>query len=142
LSVSLEKQVDVIVTKKGRIVELTSELLRTTAESEASESLSAGQVATTKQLLTQIISELTTIASFISSKDAKWSKSMVDISAHLCANVHRELTPVLEDYCLLINSITVDFTKTPFRFRREFKRKLKRFDAKYKTTLIRHGLFD
>lgn len=142
MSVSLEKQVDVIVTKKGRIVELTSELLRTTAGFGASESPSAEQTASTKQLLTQIISELTTIASFISSKDAKWSKSMVDTSAHLCANAQRELTPVLEDYCLLINSITVDFTKTPFRFSKEFKRKLKRFDAKYKTALKRHGLFD
>ena len=142
MSVSLEKQVDVIVTEKGRIVELTSELLRTTAASEASESLSAEQAATTKQLLTQVISELTTIASFISPKDAKWSKSMVDISSHLTANVRWELTPILEEYCLLINSIHVDFTKIPFRFSKEFKRKLKRFDAKYKTALKRHGLFD
>ena len=142
MSVSLEKQIDVIVAKKDRIVELTGELIQTTVESEVSEILSVEQTARTKRLLTQIISELTTIASFISARDAKWSKVMVDITVNLAANVHQQLTPLLEDYCMMINSIIVDFTKIPFRFSRDFKRKLKRFNAKYKMTMKRQNLFD
>jgi hypothetical protein len=39
----------------------------------------------------------------------------------------------LEIFCIIVNSLTIDFNKTPFKFEAEFEMKVKELSAKIKT---------
>ena len=99
---------------KKRIEELTGKILDAIDESKSSELGRDRQGLLIKKCVAGVVTEISTIAGFCGKNEREFVNKMTrDI---YLVTEYSELSPLLEDWCILMAGITPDFTKTPFRF--------------------------
>lgn len=131
MSLSKEKQVSIVISHKNKIVQLTNKILEIIHEAEEKQELSKEQKLLVKQYLNEVVSELTTIASFCGSGERKWATRMAESIARLSAILDWWMLSIIEFWCIMANRITVDFNKTPFKFfGGDFKVKWREFETR------------
>ena len=116
VSLSKEKQVSTVISHKKKIVKLTNKILRIIHEAGEKQELGKEQKLLAKQYLNEVVSELTTIASFCGSGERKWAARMTESIASLSIVLDWWMLSMIEFWCTMANSITLDFNKTPFKF--------------------------
>lgn len=115
LSEPREEQITIVIVGKKRIVELTGKILDTIYESKSRESLGEEQELSIKKLVNEIISELSTIAGFCGSRERDIISSMARLIPAITFQTE-STTMLLEEWCTIVNGISVDFNRMPFRF--------------------------
>ena len=131
MSLPKERQVSIVISHKKKIVKLTNKILRIVHEAEEKQDLGKEQKLLAKQYLNEVVSELTTIASFCGSGERNWAARMTESIARLSAILDWWMLSIIEFWCTMANSITVDFNKTPFKFfGGEFKVKWREFETR------------
>jgi hypothetical protein len=133
MSLSKEKQIEIVISHKNNVLKLTNRILEIIDESVENWEYSDVQKLELRQLINGVLSELSTIAGFCGRNERNWVSNMAhSISMH---NVYmnRTMRSLLEFWCTMANTITIDFTKTPFKFfGADFKLKLKDLEARIK----------
>ena len=141
MSLSKEKQIKIIISHKNNVLKLTNRILEIINESTEKWEYSDAQKLELRQLINETLSELSTIAGFCGRKERNWVFDMAhSISIH---NVYMNRTAhhLLEFWCTMANIITIDFTKTPFRFfGADIKLKLKDFETRIKGIVDKRGV--
>jgi hypothetical protein len=133
-----EKQIDIVISRKKNIVELTNRILKIVHEADKTMKFSNEQQLQVKQLVNETVSELSTIASFCGTEERNWVLRMTNVIAPVNVAVYWETHSILEYWCTMANSITLDFNKTPFKFfGADFKLKLRDYEARIKATADR-----
>lgn len=133
MGLSKEKQVSIVISHKEKIVKLTNKILKTIHEAEVNKEFSKEQKLLLKQYINEVVSELTTIASFCGSNERNWAARMTENAARLSAIMDWCYSPLIEFWCTMANSITLDFNKTPFKFfGADFKVKWREFETRLK----------
>lgn len=139
---SKKEKIEIVITHKQRIVETTNQIIEKLRKLESTSSKEQYRETSlfTAQKANQIISDLSIIGGFC-------GKAEKDYIRHLASVIDSPLTdpdyisaflPIIEDWCTMVNSIIVDFEKTPFRFvGGEFQFSLRELKAKIKTVLKR-----
>ena len=121
-------------------MKLTNRILEIICERTDSWEYSDSQKLELRQLINETLSELSTIAGFCGRKERNWVLEMTrSISMH---NVYmnRVIQSLLEFWCTMANSITIDFNKTPFKFfGADLNLKMKDFEAGIKGSLDKRG---
>jgi hypothetical protein len=131
MSLPKEKQVEIVISHKRHIVELTNSILDIIHEAKEHK-YSDVQKLQIKKLVNESISELSTIAGFCSNTERVWVLNMARLSS---LSIINEMYFLLEDWCTLANSISVDFNKTPFRFfGADLRLKWNQFEARVRGT--------
>lgn len=131
MSLSKEKQVSIVISHKKKIVKLTNKILRIIHEAEEKQKLSREQKLLAKQCINEVVSELTTIASFCGSNERKWAARMTESIAGISVILDWYWGSLIEFWCTMVNSITLDFNKTPFKFfGGDFKVKWREFETR------------
>jgi hypothetical protein len=93
---------------------LTGKILDSIEESKSNEMGRDRQELLIKKCVAGIVTEISTIAGFCGKNEREFvSKMTRDI---YMVTEYSELSPLLEDWCILMAGITPDFTRTPFRF--------------------------
>ena len=134
MTLSKEKQVNIVINHKKKIVELTNKILEIFHEADEKKELNNKQKLLVKQLINEVVSELTTIAGFCGSDERKWTARMTEIVARTSVILDWHMIPLFEFWCTMVNSITPDYNKTPFRFfGGDFKLKWREFEARLRT---------
>jgi hypothetical protein len=134
MSLPKEKQVEIVISHKRHIVELTNSILDIIHDAKKDE-YSDAQKLQIKKLVNESISELSTIASFCSNRERVWVFDMTRLSS---LSIINGLYFLLEDWCTLANTTSVDFNKTPFRFfGADLRLKWDQFEARVKGTADR-----
>jgi len=133
MALSKEKQIETIVSHKNNVLKLTNRILEIISESTEKWEYSDAQKLELRQLINGTLSELSTIAGFCGRKERNWVINMAhSISIHN-VNMKRTMHSLLELWCTMANAITIDFTKTPFKFfGADLKLKLKDFETRIK----------
>ena len=133
VSLSKEKQVNIVISHKKKIVELTNKILEILHKPANTKRFSEEQRLSIKQLTNEVVSELAIIASFCGSRERDWAFRMSDSVARLNVILDWVFTSLVEFWCTMANSITLDFNKTPFRFfSADFKLKWHEFETRLK----------
>jgi len=136
MSLSKEKQIEIVISHKKTIVKLTNRILEIIHESTKDWEYSDAQKLELRKLINETLSELSTIAGFCGRRERNWVSNMArSILAH---NVYmnRMMHSLLELWCTMANTITIDFNKTPFKFfGADLKLKLKDMEAGIKGTI-------
>lgn len=141
MSLSKEKQVIIVISHKEKIVKLTNKILEILHEVEGIRKFSKEQKLSIKQLINEVVSELTTITSFCGSAERDWANRMSDIIARLSVTLDWVFISLIEYWCTMANSITLDFNKTPFKFfRADFKLKWREFETRLRGLVDRREL--
>ena len=104
-----------VIAGKKRIADLTGKILDTLYESKSREGLGDEQELSIKKLVNEIISELSTIAGFCGSREREIVSSMTRLIPAITSQME-STTLLLEEWCTIVNGISVDFNRTPFRF--------------------------
>ena len=133
--------IEIVVTQKKKIKEATDRLSQTLEDSKVDNELELkkNSIVEIRKIIHEIISELSIIGGFCDG----WSRNYVSrISSAVAETVSQcELmiwdALILELFATMVNSIIIDFNKTPFRFAGEIKARLREFEAKLKATVIR-----
>ena len=108
------EQIRIVIECKKRIEELTGKILDSIDESRSNEMGRDRQELLIKKCVAGIVTEISTIAGFCGKNEREFvSKMTRDI---YMVTEYSELSPLLEDWCILMAGITPDFTRTPFRF--------------------------
>ena len=108
------EQIRIVIECKKRIEELTGKILDSIDESRSNEMGRDRQELLIKKCVAGIVTEISTIAGFCGKNEREFvSKMTRDI---YMITEYSELSPLLEDWCILMAGITPDFTRTPFRF--------------------------
>lgn len=130
MSLSKEKQIEIVISHKKHIVELTNKVLEIAQKTGRNQEYNDSQKLQLKQLVNEIISELSIIAGFCSNEERNWVLNMaVGVDMFLSYG----LSILLEDWCTMANTVAVDFNKTPFRFfGADLKLKWNQFEARIK----------
>jgi hypothetical protein len=114
LSHPSSEQIRIVIECKKRIEELTGKILDSIDESRSNEMGRDRQELLIKKCVAGIVTEISTIAGFCGKNEREFvSKMTRDI---YMITEYSELSPLLEDWCILMAGITPDFTRTPFRF--------------------------
>ena len=133
MSLSKEKQIEIVICHKKRIVELTNKILEIIHDSDSRHVFTAAQQLELRKLINETVSEITTIVGFCGRSEREWAANMTrGITFH---NLYLEwyMSPLLKFWCTMANSITIDFNKTPFKFfGGDLKLKLSKFEAEVK----------
>jgi len=116
MSLSKEKQVDIVISHKKNIVDLTNKILKIVHDASKTHKFTNEQQLQLKQLINETISEMTTVASFCGNAERNWVSNMTKAIGLFTIYTYWETSVVLEHWCLMANSITLDFNKTPFKF--------------------------
>lgn len=132
-----DKQIKLVISHKDKITKLTGKLLGVIEDAQETYQFNKKQSLLIKQLLHQSVSELSTIASFCSTREQDRVNRIIDSLARLSVNLHWELAPLLEYFCTVINGITLDFNKTPFRFGRGFNERLGELETRFRSIFER-----
>ena len=119
---------------KGRPYKAAYSLLKSGNEEEPYYKLDEQSSVAVRQKLHEIISSVSTIASFCDKKTQNYVMRISKVAAEITAK--NEITSlegfVLETFCTMVNSIIVDFNKTPFSLSGEFKVGFNKFIASLK----------
>jgi hypothetical protein len=111
-----EKQVYIVISHKKNIVALTNKILEIVHDSNKRREFSNEQKLQLKQLINETISEMSTVASFCSSDERNWVSNMTNAIGAFTVYMAWETKVILEQWCTMANSITLDFNKIPFKF--------------------------
>jgi hypothetical protein len=131
MSTEKDKQIKLVLSHKPKILTSTNKLLKILDSTQESYRFTNKQRLAIKQLLNQIVSELSTIASFCSPKEQDRVNRIIEGIAELNVHLNWEFAPLINYFCTIINSITLDFNKTPMRFGREFSSKLGELETRF-----------
>jgi hypothetical protein len=133
MSLQKEKQVNIVISHKKNIVELTNKILKIVSDTNETHKFSNDQQLQLKQLINETISEMSTVASFCGNAERNWVSNMTNAIGLFTIYTFWETSVVLEQWCLMANSITLDFNKTPFKFfGADFKLKWRELEARIK----------
>ena len=116
MSLSIEKQINLVISHKKKVVELTNEILKIINEAGKKYKFDNNQKLLLKQLFNETVSEITTIASFCGSKERNWVNNVAVVIAIQNINLTYSSRHLLELWCTMINSMSFNFNKTPFNF--------------------------
>jgi signal transduction histidine kinase len=132
-----EKAIETVIREKDRILKATTEILAIAKKIEEEESLNSQDRFTIKTKINEIVSSLSIIAGFCDKDAQNLVKEITRMSIFNIlvsdTKIDVALKIYLECFCTIVNSLTVDFNKTPFRFEAEFEMKVKELSAKIKT---------
>jgi hypothetical protein len=131
MSTKNDKQIKLVLSHKTKILASTNKLLKILDSAQESYRFTNKQRLAIKQLLNQIVSELSTIASFCIPKEQDCVNRVFEGIAKLNVHLNWELAPLITYFCTVVNSITLDFNKTPMRFGREFSNKLGELETRF-----------
>lgn len=144
LALSKEKMIEIVIDRKERIVKTTNQiseslqrLRESTSEKEALEHKTTLFI---KKSVDQVISNLSIIGGFCGRGERDYISRMADMAGDIAVipDYMSFLAPFIELWCTMVNSIIIDFNKTPFRFvGGEFKLNLSKLEAKMKAVLKR-----
>ena len=138
MSISKEKQISIVISHKRKIVRLTNKILEILHESSVHEKISDEQKLLIRKLINEVVSELTTVASFCGSKERDWANRMTEIAARTSGILDYVWIPLFEFWCTMVNGITLDFNKTPFKFfGGDFKVKWHEFETRLRAVADR-----
>jgi len=138
MSLPKEKQVTIVISHKEKIVKLTNKILEILHDAEGKKEFSNEQKLLLKKHINGVVSELTIITSFCGSNERNWAARMTESIARLSVVMNWYLTSLIEFWCTMANSITLDFNKTPFKFfGGDFKVKWHEFEARLRTLIDR-----
>ncbi len=141
MSLSKEKQIEIIISHKNNVLKLTNRILEIINENTKKWEYSDAQKLELRQLINGTLSELSTIAGFCGRKERNWVSSMAHSISMYNVYMNRTMDILLEFWCTMANTITIDFTKTPFRFfGADFKLKLKDFETRIKGIADKRGV--
>lgn len=133
MSLPKEKQIDIVISHKKNIVQLTNKILKIVHEADKEKEFSNEEKLQLKQLINETVSELSTIAGFCGTDERNWVANMTNSIAAFNVYMCWEMSSVLELWCTMANSITLDFNKTPFKFfGADFKLKWREFETRIK----------
>ena len=133
LSLSKEKQIEIVICHKKRIVELTNRILEIIHDSDSKQEYITTQQLELKKLINEIICEMTTIVGFCGRSERNWVDNMTNGICMHTIYLSWVASSILEHWCTMANSITIDFNKTPFKFfGGDLKLKLNQFEAEVK----------
>jgi len=138
LESSKQKMIDTVIAHKERIVKVTNEIIEKLNEAKGSESEEKTSIYVKKRV-NQIISDLSIIGGFCGRREKELVELTNDLVEPILAGMDSEISVgLMEHWCIAVNDIIVDFTKTPFRFvGGEFKVNLRNLEGKIKTILKR-----
>jgi hypothetical protein len=137
MSTKNDKQIKLVLSHKAKILTSTNKILKILDNAQGSYLFTNKQRLAIKQLLNKVVSELSTIASFCSVRERDRVNRIVEGIAQLSVHLHWELAPLVDYFCTIINSITLDFNKAPFRFGREFNGKLGELETRFHAIFTR-----
>lgn len=134
MSLSKEKQIEIVICHKKRIVELTNKILEIIHDCDSrKDEYTPQQQLELKKLINETVSEITTIVSFCGRSEREWAANMTNSIARQNVMLSWVFNSLLEFWCTMANSITLDFNKTPFKFfGGDLKLKLSKFEAEVK----------
>ena len=95
-----------------------------------------------RKQVNQVVSDLSIIGGFCGKREKELIELTNDLAQHiLMAEDKIGFVELMQDWCIEVNGIIVDFTKTPFRFvGGEFKVSLRNLEAKIKAILKREWI--
>lgn len=126
-------RIKIVLSHKAKILASTNKLLKILDDSQELYHFTSKQRLAIKQLLNQIVSEFSTIASFCSPNEQDRVNRIIEAIAKLNVHLDWELAPLINYFCTIVNSITLDFNKTPMSFGREFNSKLGELETRFHT---------
>ena len=132
-----DKQIKLVLSHKAKILSSTNKILKILDNARKSYQFSNKQRLAIKQLLNQVVSELSTITSFCGPREQDRVNRIVDGIAQLSVHLMWDLAPLVDYFCTIINSITLDFNKIPFKFGREFNSKLGDLETRFHAIFTR-----
>lgn len=134
---SKQKMIDTVIAHKDRIVKATNEIIEKLSEFRKSTSGEETYLYVKKRV-NQIVSDLSIIGGFCRTRERGLVEIMNDMVQSIIMAEGELFALLMEDWCIMVNGIIVDFTKTPFRFvGGEFKVNLRNLEGKIKTILKR-----
>jgi len=131
--------IDTVIAHKDRIVKATNEIIEKLSGLQKSYISEKEAALYVKKRVNQIVSDLSIIGGFCGARE----KGLVELINDMIRTILRAednigFVGLMEDWCIMVNSIIVDFTKTPFRFvGEEFKVNLRNLEGKIKAILKR-----
>jgi hypothetical protein len=131
MSTKNDKQIKLVLSHKAKILTSTNKLLKILDDAQESYRFTKKQRLAIRQLLNHVVSELSTIVSFCDPKEQDRVNRIIEGIAKLNVHLNWELAPLITYFCTIINSITLDFNKTPLRFGREFSSKLRELETRF-----------
>jgi hypothetical protein len=141
MSLPKEKQVDIVISHKKNIVRLTNKILKIVNDANERKEFSNEQKLQLKQLINETISEMGTVASFCGTDERNWVSNMTNAIAAFTVYTAWETSVILEHWCTMANSITLDFNKTPFKFfGADLRLKWREFEARLRGLADRRDL--
>lgn len=125
-----DEWIQTVIASKKRIADLTGKVLDTLYDSESGIMPRAMKELFIKKNVNEIVSELSTIAGFCGSRERDFVSKMAGQISEII--IYSESTiKLLEDWCMMVNGIAVDFDRTPFSFlNTEFRTKWQRLQNK------------
>ncbi|MCW4039416.1 MAG: hypothetical protein NWE83_01545 [Candidatus Bathyarchaeota archaeon] len=131
MSTKNDKQIKLVLSHKAKILTSTNKLLKILDDAQESYRFTKKQRLAIRQLLNHVVSELSTIVGFCDPKEQDRVNRIIEGIAKLNVHLNWELAPLITYFCTIINSITLDFNKTPLRFGREFSSKLRELETRF-----------
>jgi hypothetical protein len=125
------------INHKAKILSSTNKILKIVDNAKESYHFTNKQRLAIKQLLNQIVSELSTITSFCGTREQDRVNRLVEGIAQLSVHLNWDLAPLVDYFSTIINSVTLEFNKTPFRFGREFNSKLGDLETRFHAIFTR-----
>ena len=134
--------IDVVITHKQRIVKTTNQIIKRVRELKPtpSEELRRETALFVRQSIDQVISDLSVIGGFCGKNEKNYIAQLASSVSPMVTSPSYIgfMSPVIEDWCTMVNSIIVDFHKTPFKFvSGEFKLSFRELETKIKAILRR-----
>jgi len=138
LEESKQKMIDTIIAHKDNIRKATNEIIEKLSELKNSSNRSKDSLFI-KTRVNQIISDLSIIAGFCGTDERNRIVAMRRLITRIIALENFSMFRLaIEEWCIMVNGIVIDFNKTPFRFvGGEFNVSLRNLQAKIKGTLKR-----
>lgn len=131
MSTKNDKQIKLVLSHKAKILTSTNKLLKILDDAQESYRFTKKQRLAIRQLLNHVVSELSTIVSFCDPKEQDRVNRIIEGIAKLNVHLNWELAPLINYFCTIINSLTLDFNKIPLRFGREFSSKLRELETRF-----------
>jgi hypothetical protein len=138
LEESKQKMIDTVISHKSNITRATNEIMERLSGLKESKDRSQDSLFI-KTRINEVISELSIIAGFCGTHERNRIAAMERLVAQLVVlDAFSMFSSPLEDWCIMVNGITIDFNKTPFRFAGgEFNVNLRNLQAKLKAVFKR-----
>ena len=147
LELPKEKMIEIVIDHKKNIVKTTnqiSESLQKLREPTSKKmSLDYETALFVKKSVHQVVSDLSIIGGFCGGTEKDYINRMAFMLGGLVATGYIDIVtaPIIELWCTMVNSIMIDFNKTPFRFvGGEFKLNLRKLETKIKAFLSREKI--